>query len=254
MSFTLLKAGGKWSHSRSSIPLALSQAGVPEETWHATFDGTVNRHSSFSLVTCQLTTAGEKHGREVCLTCIPFLFCIVSSILLDLIFILIGVGLTIFACFLLCNSPHGKRLQGIGEESSEHIRAWEYFVEEQHGVYRPYGIQVDMVKDAVTDKDTRPIKVVVGGLKFILVESSPPTQTRTLVQELESLHQLHQSGGLSLDEYSEAKTKLIRNTPQSSTTNVAFAEVLSQDEDSMSPNSHGLGENQAAKVNPFEIV
>mmetsp|Transcript_11282 Transcript_11282/g.17456 ORF Transcript_11282/g.17456 Transcript_11282/m.17456 type:complete len:244 (+) Transcript_11282:239-970(+) len=242
MSFTLLKSGGRWSHSRYSIPPLLGRAAVPEEIWLATFDEAVDRQNKFSAAAEQLAgTMGIKRGCVFLFTCISILFCVTIAPV-DPMLLFYSAGCTILGCCCFRSLNSTELRNEIREEKAEHRLAWGRFVGEQQAVYRPYGVQVKSAKNQVTQT------LIIGGLMFQLEQSSPPTQTRTFVQELESLYQLYQSGGLSRDEYFHAKTKLMRNAPQNSITSVAFAEAVSLDKSSTTASGHGMGENAAPKI------
>jgi hypothetical protein len=73
------------------------------------------------------------------------------------------------------------------------------------------------------------------------------------VDELESLHQLHQSGALTSDEFSQAKSRLLSlNSPQNNTI-LAFAEILPEEAERENSNENGE-EVKDEKTRLLEIV
>ena len=87
----------------------------------------------------------------------------------------------------------------------DHLCEWIKVVKEQQMIYSAYGIKVMMLQTL-----TSPRKYLIGGLMFTEVDNKIPQQ-RSFVQELEVLYRLHESGGLTDDEYTAAKQRVIHS-------------------------------------------
>lgn len=121
-------------------------------------------------------------------------------------------------CFICCSMP---RMIAITQENE---RAWLTLVQEQAQVYRPAGIQVTLAKEIHTmgAGSSRNVRNETVGLRFEIGPVSNQTNAAAnfkggistagndLANELTQLAKLHKDGALTDEEYSQAKSKLLR--------------------------------------------
>eukprot|EP00568_Trieres_chinensis_P007696 CAMPEP_0183299714 /NCGR_PEP_ID=MMETSP0160_2-20130417/6372_1 /TAXON_ID=2839 ORGANISM="Odontella Sinensis, Strain Grunow 1884" /NCGR_SAMPLE_ID=MMETSP0160_2 /ASSEMBLY_ACC=CAM_ASM_000250 /LENGTH=258 /DNA_ID=CAMNT_0025462011 /DNA_START=62 /DNA_END=838 /DNA_ORIENTATION=- len=224
MSFTLMKIGDGWSASRSVLPPLMDCAGVPLDTWRSTFDSAISFQRECSPIVERLSSI--QMGLAWSALC-AFLSLMAFFPALDTDnYSLIIATLSALVGFALVVPVSAARVaKGLKKEMAAQVLSWNRFAEEQQVVYHGYGIKVVMIK-IVTGLTP---KIIVGGLKFSQTSPStdaPPQERKSLIDELKALHQLHQEGGLTEEEFAQAKKLLLRDCRPTDGTTTADEEAL----------------------------
>lgn len=211
-SFKLLKITNLgWSQSRSTLPALLAEAGVPEEVWHRTFDAAIQHQESMTKQTWYWWQQSRTYRFA--------LFSLCSASLWVAVFwppfFFFAIPALIFVMFWEAGNQHERKAA---------LAGWATFANTQNDLYLTYGVRVKMLR--VLGK-IQP-KIVMGGLLFQKMANCPnrakegTSTSGSLIQDLESLHNLHQSGALTDEEYSKAKGAVLASANQDSTDTAQF--------------------------------
>lgn len=192
----LEKKFGKFSHSRDQLPPELAEKGVPHSVWSDTVDGFVGWYE-WKASNGGSHIAAYTQGSGCSSLAVVGLVFLVFGVILGPLFLVIGATLLIAGCIV--GGSNQPAVTGV-------VDTFDYFFNKQEENYSIYGIRVKRGGPRSFPK-----------LLFCEDDETPkegyqhPTQD-SLTQDLQSLHNLHQSGALTEDEYARSKERVIQKS------------------------------------------
>lgn len=236
---------GLWSLGRSPVPPKLVDMGVNEHLWNSTYDGVVAQNSQISKL---LKEVKDEKQRLVSLGLqISTIFAILSLFYfegnVDFIAWLFWyiVGTILLITLVLGHNPRQNAwFDAKKREGALIAHHWASFIHEQNDLYEPFGIKISAIRDKTSKK------LIVGGLCMVQNVNSHNNRNSNdngglfnshitmasnnhLVQNLESLDRLYQSGSLTQEEYTRAKDQVI-NDESTTTPLMAYAEAITMED------------------------
>lgn len=209
-SFKLMKIiNSGWSQSRSMLPALLAEAGVPDDVWHRTFDAAIQHQESMTKQTWYCWQQSKKYRFTLFSSCFASIW--VAIFWLPFFFIVVP-ALIFVMWWEAANMDERKAALG----------GWAAFAKVQDDLYINYGVRVKMLQIPGRVAPT----ILIGGLLFQKMANCSNRANEgtsgSLIRDLESLHNLHQSGALTEEEYSKAKGTVLASANQDSTETAQF--------------------------------